>query len=364
MAASAAHGDAQDRPPERVELVVDDVHLQLQLVLVHQRPRPDRQEAGRHDLLSALGIAVEFQDVARHLFANETVVGLVAVERVDHVVAVAPGIGRRNSAAKPQRVGITCQVEPVPTPSLPESGRRQVAIHGGFKEPRPRLCAERLQLANVCWRGGKARKVQRQSPQQGVPVRCADRCQPTRLQLGQHEPVDVPCRPFRAAHRRRTSRSQRLPSPMRGSRLRTLRGRCQLVSLPLRPRCAQAHPFGQVIDLGVRQLSSRRHCDQARFVAHRQHQAAGFRLAWNHDGAGPAAPLDGRRTVEAEFAKHGGSPGAMALVAVLRQQRPDLLLKVIQAWTRRVGRLSSCGQTQQRCNKKPCHAPFAIPCRY
>ena len=124
VAASAAHGHAQDRPPEGVELVVDDVHLQLQLVLVNQGPRPNGQKPGGDDLLAALGIALGFQDIAGNLFTDEPVVRFVPVERVDHVVAIPPSVLRGNPPSEPQSVRIARQVEPVPTPSLPERRRR------------------------------------------------------------------------------------------------------------------------------------------------------------------------------------------------------------------------------------------------
>ena len=131
VAASAADRDAQERASERVELVVDNVHLQLRLVLVHQSPGPDCEEARGDCLLASLQVVPSVEHVARDLLADEPVVRLVAVERVDHVVPVAPRVERWDASAQPEGVRVSRQVQPVPAPPLSERRRRQEPVHRG-----------------------------------------------------------------------------------------------------------------------------------------------------------------------------------------------------------------------------------------
>src|SRR2546428_12844050 len=58
------------------------------------------------------------QLVARKLLQNEAVVRLVAVERADHVVAIAPHLGADLIVLVAVGIGVARQVQPVPRPAL------------------------------------------------------------------------------------------------------------------------------------------------------------------------------------------------------------------------------------------------------
>ena len=62
------------------------------------------------------------EEVAGELLAEELVVGLVAVEGVDHPVAVPPGVRQRVVAVLAGGVGVADEVEPVPAPALAVGG--------------------------------------------------------------------------------------------------------------------------------------------------------------------------------------------------------------------------------------------------
>ena len=62
----------------------------------------------RDDLLLALGVSLVWEDISGDLFPDKAVVGLIAVECIDDVIAVAPSVQGGNSAAQAQRVRITC----------------------------------------------------------------------------------------------------------------------------------------------------------------------------------------------------------------------------------------------------------------
>ena len=58
------------------------------------------------------------QFVTRELFSHELIVGLVAVEAVDDVVAVTPGVRLRSVALVPVALGIADQIQPMSSPTL------------------------------------------------------------------------------------------------------------------------------------------------------------------------------------------------------------------------------------------------------
>ncbi len=88
----------------------------------------EHEEAGRDLLLVALRLRRGWQEVAGDLLANELVVRLVAVERVDHVIAITPGVRIGDIARWAGRFGIAGDVEPVPAPALAERRRSEEAI--------------------------------------------------------------------------------------------------------------------------------------------------------------------------------------------------------------------------------------------
>ena len=68
------------------------------------------------------------QLVGGDLFLNEGVVGLVAIERLDHVIAIAPGGDEEVVGLKPGCVGVANQVEPVAAPALAVARRGEQAV--------------------------------------------------------------------------------------------------------------------------------------------------------------------------------------------------------------------------------------------
>src|SRR5262249_54128613 len=108
VAAGAAEGDAEERRRGRVGDVVEDLLAPLLdvdgVVLVGWVP----EEAGRNQ-----GIGVARRDlVAGELFLDEAIIGLVAVEGADDVIAVAPGIGSRVVGLETVALGVAGEVKP------------------------------------------------------------------------------------------------------------------------------------------------------------------------------------------------------------------------------------------------------------
>ena len=71
VAAGAAERQAQERLAERVELLVDDVHLHLDRVVLGEHLRPDDEEAGRDEPVGPLGVGAAGEQVAGDLLADE-----------------------------------------------------------------------------------------------------------------------------------------------------------------------------------------------------------------------------------------------------------------------------------------------------
>ena len=63
--------------------------------------------------------------VTGDLFLDESGIGLVFVERTDDVVAIGPGIGPGVVVVVAVRIGIVRQIQPVPSPVLAVTGRRE-----------------------------------------------------------------------------------------------------------------------------------------------------------------------------------------------------------------------------------------------
>ena len=91
VAPHAAERHAHERLPDRVELLVNDVHLELLQVRLRQHARAEREEAGRGHRVLVLR-----QQIAGDLLDEELIERLVPVERAHHIVAVAPRVTERD----------------------------------------------------------------------------------------------------------------------------------------------------------------------------------------------------------------------------------------------------------------------------
>ena len=68
---------------------------------------------------------VRIELVASDLFADEAVVGFVAVERIDHVIAVAPDVRPDVVGLEAVRIGVARQIQPLAAPTLAIARRSQ-----------------------------------------------------------------------------------------------------------------------------------------------------------------------------------------------------------------------------------------------
>ena len=101
---------AQESPPGRIDLLIDDVHLHLGFINFGQHLGTDGQESGRDQLLVPLGLAGDRKQVTGQLLGDEAVERLIGVERVDDVVAVSPGRGEEVIGFESGGVGVADEV--------------------------------------------------------------------------------------------------------------------------------------------------------------------------------------------------------------------------------------------------------------
>ena len=98
MAAGAADGHAQHRAANGFDLFIDGVHPQQFLVLQIEVFRPQGEEGSCHQLAFSRRSRSVRQEVPGDLFGNELSVRHVVIERPNHVIAIAPGIGQHRTA--------------------------------------------------------------------------------------------------------------------------------------------------------------------------------------------------------------------------------------------------------------------------
>ena len=115
VAPGAVDGHAEHAASDRGQDIVQIVVPPLRVVLLAEvHARPGSEKAGGDERL----VGHVIQLVARDLLAQELGVRLVLVERVDDVVAVAPGVYSDVVLLETVGVGVAGDVEPVAAPAL------------------------------------------------------------------------------------------------------------------------------------------------------------------------------------------------------------------------------------------------------
>ena len=334
VAAGAADRLGQERPPDDVHLLVDDVDAHLVDVLLGQHLRAEGQESGRGEAREPLVVAGRRHQVAGNLLLHEPVVRLVAVERLDDPVAIAECIRVRNVLVEPVRVGIAGDVEPVSAPALAVARRRQEPLDHPFVGVGPLVGEERVDLGRGRRQAGQ---VERDPSQQLPPAGGGDRGQPLRLEPGQDEPVDRAAHPGRVVDGGRFGTGHRPERPVLAARTEIVGGAAVGPGGRDRgrggPRVHRAagHPALEVGDDRGRQPAVRRHLDRSA-VADGVDQQAVVRRAGHDDGAAVAARPDPGRVDQRQSAPDALRVAAVTLVAALGEHRADLRFEVLEVF--------------------------------
>ena len=332
VAPGAGHRQSLECLREDVDLVVRPLDPVLpgihRLEAVFDHPVVARAEE-RFVQALRLVVAGALQQVAGQVLPNQLVVGNVGVQGADQVIAVAPRLGQIRIALAPVRLGVTHQIHPVPRPALAEVGRLQQAVHDRLEGLGRSVGGEGFDLRGS-WR--QARQRVRDAAQERVPVRLAGRSQAIPFQFRQDVAIHGRAGPILALHRWRLRGAHLLPGPMfppAALEVENLAGIRRAGRLLVRPGRARVDPGGQVGDPLLAQPTGRRH-GRPRLAPHRLHQQARRRVSRHHRRARIAPLQDARAAVEPQAREYARSLGAMAGVAMLRQQRPDPLLEMLQ----------------------------------
>ena len=163
VAAGTIDAQRHERAGGGGQLLVREVQFLLHRVVFANHLGAKHQEAGCDQSLGAVGVTPVREDVASQLLAHELVIGLVLIERPDHVVAVAPGVAVHDVVVHPVAIRIARHVQPMPAPALPVARRGQQPVHNPREGIVRRIGEERSDLV----RGGKqAVQVERSPPNQ------------------------------------------------------------------------------------------------------------------------------------------------------------------------------------------------------
>ena len=341
VAAGAADRLGQERPPDDVHLLVDDVDEHLVDVLLGQHLRAEGQEPRRGEAREPLVVAGRRHQVAGNLLLHEAVVGLVGVERLDDPVAIAERIGVRDVLVEPVRVGVAGDVEPVPAPAFAVARRREKPLDHPLVGVGPLVGEERVDLGRGRRQAGQ---VERDPPQQLPPAGGGDRGEPLGLEAGQDEPVDRAAHPGRVVDGGRLGTGHRPERPVLAARTEVVGGAAvgpgghdRGVGGP-RVRRAAGHPALEVGDDRGRQPAVGRHLDRAA-VADDVDQQAVVRRAGHDDGAAVAPRPDPDRVDQRQSALDALGVRAVTLVAALGEHRADLRLEVLEVLGRELLRV-------------------------
>ena len=164
VAAGAADCEPQKRAAGGADQIVKVIVAIVRILLLPEQDAwRDAVEAGSNQ--AVISHLVEL--VARELLQNELRVRLVGVERLNHVVAIAPGVGIVVIVDMTPAVGVPGNIQPVAPPTLSIMRRGQQSIDQTFERVWRRILDESLDLFGA---GQQADQVQVSAADQGVAV--------------------------------------------------------------------------------------------------------------------------------------------------------------------------------------------------
>ena len=239
VAARAGNGLAEKRLGDNIKLLVDHINALLLLVGLGEHLRSEREQSKRGNAAARARIVFggRFgglgQEVARELLNNEVVEGQVAVEGVDHIVAVVIRIGEGDIFVDAVGVGVARDIEPMPAPALAVHLRLEHRVDAALVGVRPLIAQE---IVDIFGRGRHANEVERRAAQKSAAIGFGRGREAFALKSGENEAVDLVARPSAVDHGRNRWMGNPLVRPMR----------CKAPSL-LRQR-----PPGWIVGAGLR----------------------------------------------------------------------------------------------------------------
>ena len=215
VAARARDREAEERAPRDIDRAGDAVGLVVAHIDGRMRRGTEEPPRGaeRRGVRQSHARARR-KHVARDLLRHEARGRDVGVERVDHVVAVAPRLGDRVVELMRERLGVAREVEPVTPPPLAVRGARKRAVDERRKVRVARIGGER---AHIGLARRKARDVERRATQERRRRRVArGRGKAGVLARRKREAIDVAAAPCGVAHGRHRGIREPAERPRRG----------------------------------------------------------------------------------------------------------------------------------------------------
>ena len=348
VAAGAADRQGEKGAAHGVDLLVDDVDQHLVDVLLGEHLGAEHEETRGGDLLEALRVGLRRHQVAGDLLPDEAVEGLVAVQGVDDVVAVAEGVGEGDVLVEAVRVGVAGDVEPVAAPAFAVVGRGEEPVDDPGEGVGALVGQEVLDLG---FRRGQADQVERGAAEKRAPVGWRHRREAAFLEARQDEAIEGMADPVLVLDvgQRRVFDPPERPVFAAGAvveRLGGSRGDHRLLPAGARVGSAAPDPLLEVGDDVRRQLAVRRHLGETLVVERLDHQAVLGRPRDDHGAAVPAGAHAFRVEQDQPAADLRGV-AAVALVAALDEDRPDLRLEELEVGGIDLGRAGDRSDRRQ-----------------
>ena len=346
VATRAGDGETEHALGGGVELLVGEVHLKLGISPRIVAFGADGEVTGGNKIFTALDVIGRGKQVAGDLLGEEAVVGLVFVEGLDDIVAVAPGVRVKDVRFFAARFGVTRDIKPVASPALAERGAGEHGIDRGGEGGGGRAGG------GVGVKGGERvlrrrepREVKAGAAKQGVRVGASGGGEAAFSHLGEHEAVDRVVRPLRVGGRRGLGIDDGSIRPVRVLALRdvVLRpavrrsrrdavGTARAVDRLLLARVGRAHgnPLLKRADFLAGELPIGRHLKIDIEVAHRLDQQTRVWIARNERRSAAPALADGVAGIEPKLRLGKIGRLRMAAVAVGDEDRADFRLEELE----------------------------------
>ena len=332
VAAGAAEGHAQEGAAEGFDLFVDEVHEEFHLVGFGEEFGADAEEAEGGEVAVALGGGGGGEEVAGDLFADELVVGEVAVEGVDDVVAVAPGIAEGDVFIEAVGVGVAGDIEPVAAPAFAVVRGIQEAVDDAG-EGVGRVVGE--EGGDVVGRGREAGEVEGGAAEEGAFVGGRGEGDSVGLELGEDEGVDGIAEGKGGGGEIFRGGDGGIGDGLEGPEF-TAGFEIDFAfgdfggGLVARIGRAHFHPLFEVADLVGGERAFGRHLAVAILVADGLDEAAFFRVAGDDGGAGFTAGEETVAGVEGEAAFEFLGVSAVAFVAAVDEDGADAFFEEVE----------------------------------
>ncbi len=331
VAASAGHGEAQERLGGDIHLLVVDVVHHLLLIVLRQALAPSARKP-----VATIPRRVEFSlgpgGSRSPAICSRTklVVRQILIERLDHVIAIAPGIRIAMILVVAGGIGVPGDIEPVASPALAVTRRGQQTVDDFFEGLGRFVGEEVLHLLESVGGRPVRSKVARRSSVEFVGGRRG--LQALLFELGENETIDRRLRPLRVFHFGKRGILDWLKRPegfLFGGEF-LLGGGGSLgwhdFVIVTGPGRAHVDPLGQIGDgLGL-EFAHGRHLERI-FIADDLQDAAFFGLVGIEQWAALAAGVEAGGGAEIET--RAFQLGVVAALAVLSEDGADLFFEEI-----------------------------------